>query len=163
MNDEVPDIPQCEALIARVERLEAKLAEAERERDEARALASNREHEITALSANWETQRLATREAAQEAAVARAEAAMWKRECQAAADHHRYALDATFSCLPDGTPDTEPNRWVAIAHRFAELEAEVASLTAACCKLEDEGLTKAVAAIAMMTPDGRCGMCGSKG
>lgn len=27
MNDEVPDIPQCEALIARVERLEAALSE----------------------------------------------------------------------------------------------------------------------------------------
>ncbi len=60
-----------------------------------------------------------------------------KRELDAAVEFHRHALDVTYPCLPMGEPDTEPDRWTAIAHRMAELEADRDALRQALREIRD--------------------------
>jgi hypothetical protein len=58
-----------------------------------------------------------------------------KRELDAAVEFHQHALDVTYTCLPMGKPDTEPDRWTAIAHRMAELEEHDKSFSTVMARL----------------------------
>jgi hypothetical protein len=89
-------------------------------------LSNVRDRDIERGSWREEAQSLRSALASERAARQRAEEERdgWKRECDTAVEFHRYALETTAECLPDGVPDEQPNRWLAIRDAFRTLTAE---------------------------------------